>query len=530
MILIASFETGLTQEPVPGRNGRVEIHPFDNLSGQPDDDWIGAGIAHALAAQLAPALGEGRWLVRGAYQRVGDQIRITATLLRSDRGSVVTSIKVDGVFAELFDLQDRLATRVMAAIRNLEPREPSDELAAVVVPSSDSVAAAGSTRTVAVATPDEVVTVPARGIIDGPPPPVPPAMVARDQSGRVTMRAIRLDEPIRLDGQLDERVYQTIAPVTDFIQQEPNEGASATEQTEVWVLFDSETVYIAARCWDSQPDQTVANEMRRDSYGMYGNDTFAVMLDTFYDRRNGFNFMTNALGGLFDQTITNERSTNLDWNTVWDVQTSRFEQGWTLEMAIPFKSLRYRTDASQYWGINFQRRVAWKNETSFLTPIPAALRSSGSLQFSSAATLVDLEVPASATRFEVKPYAIADLATDLGATPRVLNQPGGTAGFDVKYGVTQGLTADFTYNTDFAQVEVDEQQINLTRFSLFFPEKREFFWKDKGSSISGQATNTTPSRRTSQGPCSVARLRCCSLAVASDWTPGGRCQFAREVA
>ena len=190
--------------------------------------------------------------------------------------------------------------------------------------------------------------------------------------------------------------------------------------------------------------------------------------------------MTNALGGLFDQTITNERSTNLDWNTVWDVQTTRFEQGWTLEMAIPFKSLRYRTGAGHYWGINFQRRVAWKNETSFLTPIPAALRSSGSLQFSSAATLVGLEVPASATRFEVKPYAIADLATDLGSTPRVLNQPGGTAGFDVKYGVTQGLTTDFTYNTDFAQVEVDEQQINLTRFSLFFPEKREFFLEGQG--------------------------------------------------
>ena len=293
------------------------------------------------------------------------------------------------------------------------------------------------------------------------------------------MRAIRLDEPLRLDGRLDERVYQTIAPVTDFIQQEPNEGTPATEQTEVWVLFDSETIYVAARCWDSQPDQTVANEMRRDSYGMYGNDTFSLMLDTFYDRRNGFNFMTNALGGLFDQTITNERSTNLDWNTVWDVQTARFEQGWTLEMAIPFKSLRYGTDAGQYWGINFQRRVAWKNETSFLTPISAALRSSGSLQFSSAATLVGLEVPASGT-FEVKPYAIADLATDLGVTPRLLNEPGGTAGFDVKYGVTQGLTADFTYNTDFAQVEVDEQQINLTRFSLFFPEKREFFLEGQG--------------------------------------------------
>jgi hypothetical protein len=479
VILVASPETGLMQEALPGRQGRVEIHPFDNLSGQPDDEWIGAGIADALAADLRFTRGEVRWLVRGAYQRVGDQIRITATLVRSDSGLVVASITVDGGFAELFGLQDRLAARLMAAAGGVRRRQPSDEVAAGVNP-SDSAVPPGPAQATAGATPEEVVTGPAQGVIDGPPPPVPPAVMTRDPSGRVTMRAIRLDEPLRLDGQLDERVYQTIAPVTDFIQQEPTEGAPATEQTEVWVLFDGETVYVAARCWDSRPDQTVANEMRRDSYGMYGNDTFALMLDTFYDRRNGFNFMTNALGGLFDQTITNERSTNLDWNTVWDVQTTRFEQGWTLEMAIPFKSLRYGTDAGQLWGINFQRRVAWKNETSFLTPIPAALRSSGNLQFSSAATLVGLEVPASATRFEVKPYAIADLATDLGASPRVLNQLGGAAGFDVKYGVTQGLTADFTYNTDFAQVEVDEQQVNLTRFSLFFPEKREFFLEGQG--------------------------------------------------
>ena len=466
VILVASFETGLTQEPAPERDGGLdlEIDPFDNLSGQPDDNWIGAGIADAIAADLAAARGEGRWLVRGAYQRVGDQIRITADLVRSDSGSVLTSIKVDGVFAELFRLQDRLAARVMAAIRDLRQRDPSAAVAAGVVPPSEGFGAS----VLAVATADAVVTVPARGIIDGPPPPMPPAVLARDESGRVTMRAIRLDEPLTLDGQLDEPVYQTIAAVTDFVQQEPNEGAQATEQTEVWVLFDGETVYVSARCWDSQPDRTVANEMRRDSYGMYGNDTFAVMLDTFYDRRNGFNFMTNALGGLFDQTITAERSTNLDWNTVWDVRTTRFEQGWTLEMALPFKSLRYGAEPGQYWGINFQRRVAWKNETSFLTPIPAAVRSLGSLKFSSAATLVGLEVPASAARFEVKPYAIADLTTNLASTPRVLNQPGGTTGFDVKYGVTQGLTADFTYNTDFAQVEVDEQQVNLTRFSLFF--------------------------------------------------------------
>ncbi len=470
----------MTQEPVSERLGRVEIHRFDNLSGQPDDNWIGAGIAAALAADLAHTRGEVRWLVRGAYQRVGDQIRITADLVRSDSGSVLTSIKVDGVLSELFGLQDQLVARVMAAIRDLGQRDRSDDVAAAVVPSLDGVAAARPARATVGATVDEVTTAPARGIIDGPPPPVAPAVIVRDQSGRVTMRAIRLDEPLRLDGQLDERVYQTIAPVTDFIQQEPNEGAPATERTEVWVLFDGETVYVSARCWDSEPDRTVANEMRRDSYAMYGNDTFAVMLDTFYDRRNGFNFMSNPLGGLFDQTITAERTGNLDWNTVWDVQTTRFDQGWILEMAIPFKSLRYGTEVGQYWGINFQRRVAWKNETSFLTPIPAALRALGSFKVSSAATLVGLEVPTSAARFEVKPYAIADLTTNLGATPRVLNQPGGTAGFDVKYGVTQGLTADFTYNTDFAQVEVDEQQVNLTRFSLFFPEKREFFLEGQG--------------------------------------------------
>ena len=369
--------------------------------------------------------------------------------------------------------------------------DPSDEAVPVLIPLSDGTAA-GQDHLAAGAPPDDRTTALARGIIDGPPPPVAPAVIVRDQSGRVTMRAVRLDEPLTLDGQLDEPVYQTIAPVTDFVQQEPNEGALATEQTEVWVLFDGETMYVSARCWDSQPDRTVANEMRRDSYSMYGNDNFTVLLDTFYDRRNGFNFMTNPLGGLFDQTITAERTGNLDWNTVWDVQTSRFDQGWILEMAIPFKSLRYSTEAGQYWGINFTRRVAWKNETSFLTPIPAALREMGSFKVSLAATLVGLEVPTSVVRFEVKPYAIADLTTNLSANPRVLNQPRGTAGFDVKYGVTQGLTADFTYNTDFAQVEVDEQQVNLTRFSLFFPEKREFFLEGQGVFNFGAGTSYDP--------------------------------------
>lgn len=316
--------------------------------------------------------------------------------------------------------------------------------------------------------------------VDGPAPPVLPEVVTRDDSGRVTMRAIALNEPIALDGELNESIYRTVAPVTGFIQQNPNEGELATEQTEVWVLFDSDTIYVSARCWNSQPDRIVANEMKRDSPGMFGNEAFGVVFDTFYDRRNGFSFTTNLLGALFDGTITNERTLNMDWNAVWDVSASRFEGGWTVEFAIPFKSLRYRPGPVQIWGINFERRVPWKNETSFLTPIPASLAHAGAFKLSSAATLVGLEVPTSKVRLEIKPYGISDLATDRNVTPALSNSLGGDVGFDVKYGVTEGLTADFTYNTDFAQVEVDEQQVNLTRFSLFFPEKREFFLEGHG--------------------------------------------------
>ena len=317
-------------------------------------------------------------------------------------------------------------------------------------------------------------------LIHGPPPPLPPEVAARDDLGRLTMRAVRLAAPLRLDGRLDELVYREVPPVTGFIQQEPVEGEPAADQTEVWVTFDDDTLYVSARCWSAAPDRIVANEMRRDSWGMYGNDTVSVVLDTFYDRRNAFAFTTNAIGGLFDALVTDERSQNLDWNTVWDVRAGRFEGGWTVEIAIPFKSLRFRAGPAQMWGVNVQRRVASTNETSFLTPIPASLSWAGAYKMSSAATLVGLEVPASGTRLEVKPYGISDVTTDLARAPDERTEAGGDVGFDVKYGLTQGLTADFTYNTDFAQVEVDEQQVNLTRFSLFYPEKREFFLEGQG--------------------------------------------------
>ncbi len=506
---------GQVAPPVTSAAGSLELAAFTNLSGDPADAWIGDGIAETLAADLGRAAGTvpAGLTVAGAYQRVGARLRITARLLDPVSGRVVAGTRVDGALADLFGLQDELAARLAEAARGAKPRAgagarsrgrgaapagspgagPGTGLAGASPGTGSAGAGPGSVTPGAGRPAGSAALAGQRGgrttaagfaaapsLIHGPPPPLPPEVAARDDIGRLTMRAIRLDAPLQLDGRLDERVYRDVPPVTGFIQQEPVEGAPAADQTEVWVTFDADNLYVSARCWSAAPDRIVANEMKRDSWGMYGNETLGVVLDTFYDRRNAFAFTTNAIGGLFDALVTDERSQNIDWNTVWDVAAGRFEDGWTVEIAIPFKSLRYRAGPAQMWGVNVQRRVASTNETSFLTPIPASLSWAGAYKMSSAATLVGLEVPVSGTRLEVKPYGISDVSTDLALAPDERTTAGGDVGFDVKYGVTQGLTADFTYNTDFAQVEIDEQQVNLTRFSLFFPEKREFFLEGQG--------------------------------------------------
>ena len=317
--------------------------------------------------------------------------------------------------------------------------------------------------------------------IDGPPPPVPPAVAARDSDGRLTMRAVRLEDPLDVDGRLDERIYTVSPAVSGFVQQEPREGEPATERTETWIFFDTRNVYVAVRCWYTEPDRVLANEMRRDSLNIYYNDSLTVVFDTFYDRRTGYFFQTNALGAVRDALVSEGQIPNSDWNAVWDVSSRRFDQGWTMEMAIPFKSLRYQEGREQIWGVNV-RRIAWfKNETTHIVPIPASYQTRGAWQFSSAATLVGIEPPSSSRNLEFKPYAITSLATDRDARPPITNDPDGDIGFDGKYGLTRSLTLDVTYNTDFAQVEADNQQVNLTRFSLFFPEKREFFLEGVGA-------------------------------------------------
>ena len=327
-------------------------------------------------------------------------------------------------------------------------------------------------------------------VIDGPPAPVAPDVITRD-GGQATMRAIRLLAGIDVDGRLDEPVYDLVAPVSDFIQQLPDEGAPATERTDAWVMFDDENFYVAGRCWDSAPpSEWVATEMRRDAFNMLNNDLFGFLIDTFYDRRNALLFYANPLGGFVDQALTNEGNPNRDWNPVWDVKTGRFDGGWTIEMVVPFKSLRYRPARDQVWGIQLRRTVMRKNEWAYLTLIPISAAGFGGrggvFRVSAAGTLVGLEAPPAGNNLEIKPYAIGGLTSvpaevaGLDAGPDARVEGDGKLGVDLKYGVTQNLTADFTLNTDFAQVEVDEQQVNLTRFNLFFPEKREFFLEGRG--------------------------------------------------
>ena len=316
------------------------------------------------------------------------------------------------------------------------------------------------------------------GRILGPPAPAAGEAVSRDADGRVTLRAFRLAEPLTVDGVLDDPVYDQVPAAGGFLQQEPDEGAPASESTRVWVLYDADSLYIAAELEEEHPERLMASEMRRDHRSIGWNDSFQIVLDTFYDRRNGFLFHTNALGALFDAQVTDERNTNSDWNTVWWVKSQVVEEGWTVEIRIPFRSLRYAAGGAQLWGINFQRNIKHKNEKVFFTPTPQAYNRDGLVRLSNAATLVGLEAPAGSRRMELKPYAIG---SQTHAPLRDINNEwSGDVGGDFKFGVTDGLTADLTWNTDFAQVEDDESQVNLSRFSLFYPEKREFFLEGQG--------------------------------------------------
>ncbi len=276
--------------------------------------------------------------------------------------------------------------------------------------------------------------------------------------------------PPVIDGVLNDPEWNFAEPITDFMQREPDNGQPASERTEVRILFDGEALYFAFSMYDSEPDKIIARELRRDN-ALRTDDTIAVLLDTFHDRRNAYLFRVNPLGTQYDAEYRNERSVNAGWDERWDAAVTRTDEGWFAEFRIPLGSLRYRT-GSHVWGIDFKREIRRKNEEDNWSNYRRGFNFNS---VSQAGNLVGLRELGLTQRFRFQPYI-----TGSGSQFNVTDEPsseatGGLGVENFKVQITPNLTADFTANTDFAQVEDDTERVNLTRFPLFFPEKREFF-------------------------------------------------------
>jgi hypothetical protein len=306
--------------------------------------------------------------------------------------------------------------------------------------------------------------------------------------------AMRTERVPVIDGSLDEEEWRDAAMLDSFTQQEPSEGAPASERTEVRVLYDAEHLYIGVRAFDSDPAGVIATEMRRDSPRMLDEDNFQVILDTFRDSRSGYMFVTNPLGAKLEQQVFEEGSgsvrgtasnINRDWNGVWDAAARRTPSGWTAEIVIPMVTVRSPEVDVQTWGINFMRNIRRKNEQVFWAPIPKPYTLT---RVSLAGTVSGMSGVTRGLDLRLKPFVVAGGRRDrLGSA--VATSALRDVGLDAKYGLTSGLALDVTLNTDFAQAEVDEQQVNLTRFALFFPEKRDFFLENSGQFTVGAQGN-----------------------------------------
>lgn len=321
---------------------------------------------------------------------------------------------------------------------------------------------------------------------------------ARD---RYSIPAVRVDRSPKIDGVLDEAEWQRAPIVKEFTQQEPREGAPATERTEVRVLYDGRSLFIGVHAFDTQPAGIVATEMRRDSDRLLDEDNFQIIIDTFNDSRNGYMFVTTPLGAKLEQQISEEgegntraglinTNVNRNWDGIWDVAAQVTEDGWTAEIKIPMTTVRFAGAAQQTWGINFMRNIRRKNEQVFWAPIPKAYSLT---RVSMAGSLVGLESLSHGMDLKLKPYVVSGGRANNLVAGQQANSFLRDAGLDMKYGVSGGMNLDLTYNTDFAQVEVDEQQVNLTRFSLFFPEKRDFFLENSGQFKMGTGGTFTSS-------------------------------------
>jgi hypothetical protein len=290
-------------------------------------------------------------------------------------------------------------------------------------------------------------------------------------SGRRTVQAVRLadDEHIRLDGVLDEPVWRRTVPASEFITQDPTLGEKPTEPTEVHFAFNRDHLYMAVVCRDSEPDKLLGNTRKRDEF-LSADDRFMWTMDTFLNQQTGYFFEMNPSGLMADALMGPGGGNNREWDGIWNARVKRSEIGWTIEIDFPFRSLAFDPNAAA-WGVNFQRTVRRKNEESVWT---GHQRNQGLRRMSNAGLLVGLRDVTQGHGFEVKPY-LAGYAADYPGRATASRDNDLDVGGEVAYNLTPSLRAVATINTDFAETEVDTRRVNLTRFPLFFPEKRGFF-------------------------------------------------------
>ena len=314
---------------------------------------------------------------------------------------------------------------------------------------------------------------------------VPLGISAQTERELPRTSAHRISEEIKIDAVLDEPAWQNVEPIRQLYQIRPDQGEPATQPTEVRILYDDKKLYFGFIFFDSEIDKLVANDMRRDSEGLRSNDYGFLLLDTYNDRRNAVFFRFTPVGGIEDTAVSNSGgSLNTSWDIVWECRCRINEDNWTAEIAIPFSQLRFERSDVMNWGLNFGREIARNQEIAAWNEAPKTYGGLAKYRTAYFGTLEGLEGITPSRHLELLPYVLPGASYGLRFAEYVEHwdiERVFEAGLDLKYGVTPNLTADLTFNTDFAQVEADQEQVNLTRFSLFFPEQRPFFLE--GASI-----------------------------------------------
>ena len=518
----------------------VAVVPFWNISQDAGDDWIGDGIAETVVTDLesqgeilvvgrevvAAVLGESapalpdtawaarlgrnvgvRWIVTGGYQRVGQQLRITARLVDVQNGLVTETLTVDGTVDEIFTLQDMIVVGLMSDLVEFGmPRSASAPSFGAGRGDNGSTTASGSggrnegtgggnirsrsasgTRARAGQGPvTGGIVLPGGGTGAGSASPgVGPALSAGILTGRPSVTATSADTPPTIDGNLDDAIWQTATRITEFVQSNPVDGAPATEDTEVYIAFDSSYLYFGMHAHYSDPAMVRANRVDRDQ--TRADDTISVYLDTFLDQQRAFVFTLNGYGVQGDSLMAGGRGGGFrggsggmprgdsSWDALFDSGGTLVDDGWIAEMAIPFKSLRYPSTGggSHRWGLQIARSIRGKDETVVWAPVSrdvsGFLPQMGLLDgLSNLSTSRNLEILPTITTIQA-----GSLDTTTGGFEEE-RQPEG--GVNLKYGLTSNVTLDFTYNPDFSQIESDRPQIEVNqRFPLFFSELRPFF-------------------------------------------------------